>query len=77
MIVSNIKDPKGFFNVLKDCKGKVELVTDEGDRLNLKSTLSQYIIMSNIFLKPEIAKAELLFSNEEDIAKVVRYITYK
>ena len=77
MIVSNIKDPKGFFNVLKECKGKIELVTEEGDRLNLKSTLSQYIMMANIFAQPEIARAELLFSNEEDIAKVVRYIAYK
>lgn len=77
MIVSNIKDAKGFFNILKECNGKIELVTDEGDRLNLKSTLSQYIIMANIFAKPEIAKAELLFSDEEDIAKVVKYITYE
>lgn len=77
MKVSNIKDPKGFFNVLKECKGSIELVTDEGDRLNLKSTLSQYILMSNIFSNPEIGKMELLFSNEEDIVKVVHYIAYE
>ena len=39
--IKNISEPQKFFELLKDCKGKVELVTSEGDRLNLKSTLCQ------------------------------------
>lgn len=31
---------------IKKCHGEVYLETDEGDRLNLKSTLSQYIFVS-------------------------------
>lgn len=45
MKIRNIKDPKGFFEKLKECKGTLEIVTPQGDRLNLKSKLSQYIIM--------------------------------
>ena len=38
MKVSNIKDVEKFFEVVDSCTGRVELVTGEGDRLNLKST---------------------------------------
>ena len=48
MKVQNITDIEGFFKVIDECKGKVELVTGEGDRLNLKSKLSQYVSMANI-----------------------------
>ena len=49
MKVSNIKDVDKFFEVVDSCNGKVELVTGEGDRLNLKSKLSQYVSLANIF----------------------------
>ena len=39
MKVQNITDIEGFFKVVDSCEGKVELVTGEGDRLNLKSKL--------------------------------------
>ena len=41
MKVQNIKDIDKFFKVIDSCAGKVELVTGEGDRLNLKSKLSR------------------------------------
>ena len=54
MKVQNITDVEGFFKVVDSCKGRVELVTGEGDRLNLKSKLSQYVSMANIFSNGEI-----------------------
>ena len=42
MKVSNIKDIEKFFEVVDSCQGKVELVTGEGDRLNLKSKPVSY-----------------------------------
>ena len=48
MKVSNIKDVEKFFQVVDSCEGRVELVTGEGDRLNLKSKLSQYVSLANI-----------------------------
>ena len=47
MKVSNIKDIQKFFDVVDSCAGKVELVTGEGDRLNLKSKLSQYVLQTS------------------------------
>ena len=42
MKVMGIKDIDKFFEVVDSCKGKVELVTGEGDRLNL-SCHSMYL----------------------------------
>lgn len=47
MKISNIKDVDKFFQVIDSCKGRVELVTGEGDRLNLKSKLSQYVSLAD------------------------------
>lgn len=49
MKVTHITDIDKFFEVIDSCKGRVELVTGEGDRLNLKSKLSQYVSLANIF----------------------------
>lgn len=49
MKVEHISDINKFFDVVEQCKGRVELVTGEGDRLNLKSKLCQYVSMANIF----------------------------
>lgn len=38
MKLQNVKDVRKLFEVVDSCKGKVELVTGEGDRLNLKSS---------------------------------------
>ena len=41
MKVTHITDIDKFFEVIDSCKGRVELVTGEGDRLNLKSVLQK------------------------------------
>ena len=41
MKLNGIKDFDKFFEAVDKCKGRVELVTGEGDRLNLKSKLTQ------------------------------------
>ena len=60
MKVQNIKNIDKFFKVVDQCKGRVELVTGEGDRLNLKSKLSQYVSMANIFSNGEIPALEIV-----------------
>ena len=69
MKVSNIKDVDKFFEVVDSCNGKVELVTGEGDRLNLKSKLSQYVSLANIFSGGEIPELEIVAYEKEDIDK--------
>ena len=67
MKVQNITDIEGFFKVVDSCEGKVELVTGEGDRLNLKSKLSQYVSMANIF-------SNGVAHEPQDIDKLVKFM---
>ena len=62
-----IKDIEGFFNVIQNCKGTVELVTSDGDRLNLKSRLCQYISFAKIVAGDNsIPEMEIVASDVED-----------
>ena len=74
MKVQNITDIDGFFKVVDYCVGKVELVTGEGDRLNLKSKLSQYVSMANIFSNGEIPELEIVAHEPEDINRLVQFM---
>lgn len=74
MKVQNIKDIEAFFKAVDACKGKVELVTGEGDRLNLKSKLSQYVSMANIFSNGEIPELEIIAYEPEDTEKLIHFM---
>ena len=74
MKIYNIKDIDSFFKTVDSCKGKVELVTCEGDILNLKSKLSQYVSMAKVFTDGTIGELELIAYEPEDIDKLVKYM---
>ncbi|MBQ4531108.1 MAG: polya polymerase [Lachnospiraceae bacterium] len=74
MKVQNITDVDKFFKVVDSCVGKVELVTGEGDRLNLKSKLSQYVSMANIFSDGEIKELEIIAYEKEDIDRLIAFM---
>ena len=79
MKITHIKDVDRFFQVVDECEGKVELVTSEGDRLNLKSKLSQFISLTNIFnpngeVKPEIPEIELVAYDPKDVDRLIRFM---
>ena len=74
MKFKNITDVEGFFKVVDSCKGRVELVTGEGDRLNLKSKLSQYVSMANIFSNGEIPELEVIAYEKEDTDKLIQFM---
>ena len=74
MKVTNITNIEGFFKVVDSCAGKVELVTGEGDRLNLKSKLCQYVSMASIFSNGEIPELEIIAYEREDIDKLIGFM---
>ncbi|SFK78348.1 hypothetical protein SAMN05216390_103234 [Lachnospiraceae bacterium KH1T2] len=74
MKVQNITDIDKFFKVVDSCTGKVELVTGEGDRLNLKSKLSQYVSMANIFSDGMIKELEIVAYEPDDIDRLVNFM---
>jgi len=74
MKVQNIDDIEKFFRVIDSCQGKVELVTGEGDRLNLKSKLSQIVSMANIFSCGTIPELEIIAYEPEDAKKILNFM---
>ena len=67
MKINNLSPDKlnKFFEVVDTCEGKVELVTSEGDRLNLKSALCKYVAF---------AKIEVICYNPNDTLKFMTFL---
>lgn len=74
MKINGITNAQEFFKIVDSCKGHVELLTGEGDHLNLKSKLCQYISMTQIFSKSEELHLEIIASEEEDLQKICKYL---
>lgn len=74
MKVQNIQNIEKFFEIVNSCKGKVELVTNEGDVLNLKSKLAQYVSIANIFSNGEFPELEILAYEPEDTEKLKAFM---
>ena len=64
-----------FFAVVDKCDGKVELVTDEGDRYNLSSRISQCVAVSKFFSGGEdVPGLRIVASNSEDAKKIMAFL---
>ena len=75
MKIQNINNLEKFFQVVDSCAGKVELVTGEGDRLNLKSKLCQYVSMASIFSNGDvIPELEIIAYEPEDTQKLISFM---
>lgn len=74
MKVMNISDPEKFFEVINQCKGTVELVTTEGDRLNLKSQLTKYVALTKLFGDNTIPEMEIVAHDPEDVKRLLDYM---
>ena len=74
MKVQNIKAVDAFFKVIDECKGTVELVSPEGDRINLKSKLTQYLSMANIFSNGYIKELDLVAHDKEDVERIIKFM---
>ena len=60
-------------DVLDTCEGNVYLVTNEGDRLNLKSKLCQLIGLTKLVEGGRIAVASIFCDNKDDESKLFRF----
>ena len=51
---------------VRQCKGDVHLLTEEGDNMNLKSKICQYVAIAMV-AKPELlVRAQIVCDNKED-----------
>ncbi|MBR1742417.1 MAG: polya polymerase [Lachnospiraceae bacterium] len=75
MKIDKLENVEGFLKVVDSCKGEVELVTGEGDRLNLKSKLSQIVSLASIFPQlHEIPNVEIIAHEPEDMEKLAGFL---
>lgn len=74
MKIRNIIEPKRFFETVNTCHGHVELLTAEGDRLNLKSTLCQYIALTQMFQDGRVEGVELSLSDPSDLERLIEFL---
>ena len=74
MKIQNVTDVDKFFKVIDECKGTVELVSPDGDRINLKSKLAQYVSIASIFANGYIRKLDLVAHEKEDIERLIRFM---
>lgn len=74
MKIQNISDVNTFFKVIDSCKGNRRAGFPEGDRINLKSKLSQYLSMANIFSNGYIKELELVAYEKEDLDRLIKFM---
>lgn len=65
-------DVSEFLNVLDSCEGNVFLVTHEGDKINLRSRLSQLLGLTQLMKGGKITEAYILCDNPTDEQKLFR-----
>lgn len=61
-----------FLTVLDTCEGNVFLVTRDGDKLNLRSKLSQLVGLTQLIEGGRIAEASIVCENKNDESKLFR-----
>ena len=74
MKLMNIKDVDTFFHIVDECQGDVFLASDEGDMINLKSKLSQYLAIANLFNDGYISELTLVTSSTIDSERFMKYM---
>lgn len=75
MKFENVKNVERLFQIIRDeCSGTVELVSSEGDRINLKSRLSQYISMVRLLDTEFVKELELVASDPAAVDRLLRFM---
>lgn len=74
MRVKPVNDVDGFFKALEKCQGRVELISDDKEVLNLASKLTQFIGLTRIFSNPDIESYEIVCYNIEDYNLIKEFL---
>lgn len=67
-------DLVAFIKEVRTCEGDVFLETEEGDQLNLKSALTQYIFVV-LAKQPEILRSSRVKCSTEDGARLKMFVS--
>lgn len=71
MKIKNIKDVETFLDIVNSCNGEVTLTSVYGDKFNMKSKLTQYVVVSAL-LGEHGDELELWCSEKSDEEKFLK-----
>lgn len=77
MRIKAITDVEKFFALIDGFEGKAELVTDSGDRYNLKSKLSQLVATAKVLSSEDDIDADLVISDPEEEKMIKAFLINK
>ena len=63
-----------FLQAVQNCQGAVRYTTPEGDDLNLKSALSQFVFAAVVAGQLEDMHGDIKFQNPEELSVVQRFL---
>ena len=63
-----------FMDLINGCEGDVCIISDQGDKLNLKSTLVKFVALANLFNSSVIEKLELEVTDKDDEQKIIDFM---
>ena len=72
MKVINIVDVNKFFEEVRKCEGRVELVTEQGDCINLSTTISQLVAAVKIVTEKHIQQGDIISHNIKDTERLLK-----
>ena len=74
MTLTNVANVDKLLKTIEECEGKVEMVTEQGDRFNLKSKLSQYVSFVKVLANRTVPSIEIITSNHDDAEKLMKFM---
>lgn len=69
-------DFKEFMEVIDKCEGGVYVITEDHDKINLKSKLSQLIGIASLIADGRVKIETIIFDKQEDEGRMFRFLIY-
>ena len=73
MKIENISDINKFFEMVDQCEERVELRTNRGDCINLKGTLSKFVVAAMLINNLGVQQGEIIIYNLKDAERLMPF----
>ena len=74
MKLTNITNIDKFFEVVDKCEGRVEMLTENGDCLDLRPKLCQFVTLVKMLADGNVERMEIIAENKKDRQKLMAYM---
>ena len=74
MKLTNITNIDKFFEVVDKCEGRVEMLTENGDCLDLRPKLCQFVTLVKMLADGNVEQMEIIAENKKDKQKLMAYM---